>query len=245
MAAVSTTCGHTSVMDTTTRWTIDRFSGDRNESASDILVTEEQVTITANGDKLISTACSPGILRELTYGYLISEGMIRSIDDVTSYREEEGAIDVRISPTRNSQSLVPLASSYSILLKRMLEGAEQAQQSGTLFRQTGGTHAAAIFAPAGDMIFVEDISRTCAMEKAIGEALLAEADFSNSFIFLSSRISLSMVRKIARCKIPIIGCVSAPTFQAVAMADKLGICLCGFVRGERMNIYTHAERIIA
>ena len=232
-------------MDETTKRNIDRFTGARHELVDDILATEQQVTITVNSDEVIASACSPEMLRELTYGHLLSEGMIRSISDVNSYHEVEGAIDVEIHSLERSRDLAPIESAFSVSLDEVLEAASKANQRGRLFQLTGGAHAAAICATAGDMTFVEDISRTCALEKAIGMAFLSRVDLTERFVFLSSRIPSNMVKKIARCGIPMIGGVSAPTAQAVDLADKLGICLCGFVRGRRINIYSHKERIVA
>jgi len=90
---------------------------------------------------------------------------------------------------------------------------------------------------------VEDISRTCALEKAIGEALLRGVDFEQSFAFLSSRVPSRMITKLARCGVPIVAAVSAPTMDAVRLAERLNICLCGFVRDERLNVYAHGWRI--
>jgi FdhD protein len=89
----------------------------------------------------------------------------------------------------------------------------------------------------------EDISRTCALEKALGAALLAGADLRSSILFLTSRIPRSFVRKAARVGIPIVAAVSAPTFEAVEEAERLGICLCGFVRGDRFNAYSRPSRV--
>jgi FdhD protein len=112
-----------------------------------------------------------------------------------------------------------------------------------VFRETGGTHAAALGDFTGIKSFFEDISRTCALEKAVGDGLLRGIDFSKTFIFLSSRVSKGMVEKAARCGIPIIAGVSAPTLQAVERAQTLGICLCGFVRDKRLNIYANKWRV--
>jgi len=231
-------------METTAIRTIQRFSGERLEAVDDLLVVEQRVTLFVNKQKVLSTACSAGELRELAYGHLLSEGMIKDIDDVLSFCEEEGTIAVGVRPFQRVDCPPPIASRLCIPPERMLSVAAEAHQRAEAFQRTGGTHAVAICDSSGGMVFVEDISRTCALEKALGQALLAKADFSNSFIFLSSRIPVSMLTKIARCGIPIVGCVSAPTVQAVDLADKLGICLCGFVRGERMNIYSHEERMI-
>ena len=231
-------------MDTTRSRLIHRFSGERLEVVEDILVAEQQVTLFVNREKIISTACSPGQLRELAYGFLLSSGRINAADDVALYREEDGLIHVDVRPCQQIGDPLSIVSTFSIRLEQMLKAAAEVHRRGEIFQRTGGTHAVAVCDSTGGMIFAEDISRTCALEKAIGEALLSEAEFPDRFIFLSSRISSHMLIKIARCGIPIVGCVSAPTAQAAELADKLGICLCGFVRGERLNIYSHEERII-
>ena len=53
-----------------------------------------------------------------------------------------------------------------------------------------------------------------------------------------------MILKDAKAGIPIVVSKSAPTNLSRDIAKKLNITLAGFVRGERMNIYTNPERII-
>jgi FdhD protein len=64
-------------------------------------------------------------------------------------------------------------------------------------------------------------------------------------IITSGRVSSEIVLKAVRRNIPMIVSKSAPTDLGVRLADDLGITLVGFVRGKRMNVYTHTERIIA
>jgi FdhD protein len=44
-------------------------------------------------------------------------------------------------------------------------------------------------------------------------------------------------------RIPAIVSKSVPTDLGVRLANDLGVTLVGFVRGRRMNVYTHAQRI--
>ena len=60
---------------------------------------------------------------------------------------------------------------------------------------------------------------------------------------LSGRISFEMALKAVRAGIPILAAVSAPTSMALELAQELNLTLAGFVRGQRLNIYTHPERI--
>ena len=99
----------------------------------------------------------------------------------------------------------------------------------------------------------EDVARHNAMDKSIGYCLLNNIDLKDKIIFVSGRISCEMILKAAKAGIPIgipafavfsIISKSAPTNLSREIAQKLNITLAGFVRGERMNIYTEPQRII-
>jgi len=77
---------------------IHRFSDEGFEVVDNLLIVGQAVTPSVNGEKILSTACSPGNLHQLAYGYLLSAGMIRAIDDVISDPEEEGAIPGYVRP---------------------------------------------------------------------------------------------------------------------------------------------------
>jgi FdhD protein len=114
----------------------------------------------------------------------------------------------------------------------------------TVFKETGGVHGVALASPDGQIfIMAEDIGRHNAMDKAIGRALMERRDFGGLAALLSGRISFEMALKAARAGIPILAAVSAPTSMALALAEEMHLTLAGFVRGGKMNVYTHPERI--
>jgi FdhD protein len=112
---------------------------------------------------------------------------------------------------------------------------------------TGGTHCAALYARGGTLIAAhEDVGRHNAVDKVIGALLLARAAGpapEPALLAVSSRAGFEIVQKAARAGIAAVACVSAPTSLAIALAERAGIALAGFVRGGRMNVYAGAERI--
>ena len=232
-------------MEGTEKATIHRLVAGAVETTDDILVVEKNVAIEFDGEQLIRTTCSPGQMREWVLGYLFSEGWIEQAEDVAKIREANGlhSVELATSAPTGPAPVLPVASDLTIGTERLLEAAREAARRGKVFAATGGTHAMGIFGPTGIASFAEDISRTCALEKAIGAALLEGVVFGESFAFLSSRVPARMISKLARCGVPIAAAVSAPTHDAVRLAGKLKLCLCGFVRNERLNVYAHGWRV--
>ncbi|MBU0595509.1 formate dehydrogenase accessory sulfurtransferase FdhD [Candidatus Bipolaricaulota bacterium] len=211
----------------------------------DTLVTELNVAIQLHSKELIRATCSPGHLHEWVIGYLLSEGYIAKPGDVAEIEEADGVFGVRLSdlaPTEPREA-ARLESELIVEPQRVLDIARGVVSQADVFHRTGGTHAMAIATEHEVFAFAEDISRTCALEKALGIALLEGAEFGQCVAFLSSRVPSRMLIKLARCGIPIVAAVSAPTADAVRIAERLNVCLCGFVRDEKMNVYAHGWRL--
>jgi FdhD protein len=112
-----------------------------------------------------------------------------------------------------------------------------------LYRFCGGVHASALADTKELLVVAEDIGRHNTLDKIQGECLLRKLSSKDRLLFSTGRISSEMLIKAARMQIPIIVSRSSPTGRAVSLAKELGIALAGYVRGSRMTVYSHPERL--
>ena len=118
------------------------------------------------------------------------------------------------------------------------------EEKSLTFKNTGGVHSCALCSQESIEVLAEDIGRHNAVDKVFGECFMRGIFTQNKAILTSGRVSSEILIKVAKRKIPIIASHSAPTNLAVDLAERLNITLIGFVRGKRINIYTHNYRVI-
>jgi FdhD protein len=150
-----------------------------------------------------------------------------SIDDVA----------VRCEPLPRGLPVVPRTVITS--LPDTLRGAQAA------FDRTGGLHAAGLFETDGRLVAIrEDVGRHNALDKLIGSRVrVRELPLWDRLLMVSGRVSFEIVQKAAVAGVPVICAVSAPSDLAVRLADRLGVTLIGFLRGDGFNVYSHDGRV--
>jgi FdhD protein len=241
------------------------------ERVADRVIVEEPVTIMVDRVGSFTVMCTPSDLEALAVGFVFSEGMVHSTDDVLGIHVKEdlpNAIGIEIREpvqfgiarnlvvasscgmcgVRNVQKIladVPACPhSLEVPQQLLLDIAENLRPLQTTFALTGSSHAAALFDRDGAILaFAEDIGRHNALDKAIGKCLLMRQATDGCGVVLSGRVSLEMIAKAARAGVELVVAVSGVSSYAIAAALRWNITLCGFVRDGRINIYTDPTRI--
>jgi FdhD protein len=145
-----------------------------------------------------------------------------------------------------ASDVAPLAAEWTIPPAALppLPGRLRAVQS--VFEETGGLHAAGLFTRDGTLLdAAEDVGRHNAVDKIVGRMLMRDAlPLSECLLFVSGRTSFEIIQKAVFAGIPLVASVSAPSSLAIDLADRMGITLAGFVRGDAFNIYAHPGRVL-
>jgi FdhD protein len=249
------------------------FAGGILVPGARVLPDEVAVALTYNGTTQAVMMATPANLEDFARGFTLTEGIARDdeIDSITVLETPNG-IDVqtwlkpdaaaRLSARRRTMtgpvgcglcgidSLeealrdVPFATtSLSLTPVQICAAVAALPHHQSLHDATRAAHAAAFWQPDGTITVREDVGRHNALDKLIGATL--NMNTRSGAIVLTSRVSIDLVQKVAMFGAPMMIAVSAPTAEAVTLADKAGITLIALARADRFEIFTHPNRVTA
>jgi formate dehydrogenase accessory protein FdhD len=255
-------------MKNTRKMKIARIKDGISSDVEDEVIVDTFLTVSLNDKHIASFICSPGFEEEAAVGYLFSSGILNSINQVKKVIKKEYNVDVQtmefMSTPNSTETVITSAcgtpeewlklrkgfklprieSSLTVRSTIITSAIRRLNELSEIFRRTGGTHAAALFESDGRLICsAEDVSRHVAIDKVIGKGLMSKTDLKNSFLVSTGRLASDMVVKAVYAGIPIVASLAAPFSSGIQLAEATGITLVGFVRGNRMNIYTYPERV--
>jgi len=243
---------------------------DKPKHLQDVLVRESPITIFYNGRKLITLLCTPVETIELAVGFLVCEGFLTHYEQIKWISEDPGRGIVMVEGyvknrtlNRGERVIVSGCGKAAFLfpsedqLEQENSIAETSLSShcisqlirefykkSKLYLTTGGAHSCALANEGGIIFFSEDIGRHNAMDKVVGKCVMEGIGTNGSVILTTGRVSAEMILKARRMNATFLISRGAPTDLSVALSKKARITLIGFCRGERMNIYSHPERVM-
>jgi FdhD protein len=231
------------------------------------IVEERLVCISVNGTELATIMCSPNDLDLLALGFLTNEGLIDSLDDVRRLHlsKADSCVEVWLRDTAvelprrfiitagcgggvtfddMSQKHDPLQSDLRAAPEQLAELMRQMHLGAERYQQARGIHTAALANGSGLTLQVEDVGRHNCLDKLRGAALRQGLDTRDHILLTSGRISSEMINKARRMGTPIICSRTSPTNLSVALAESWQMTVVGYLRQNRMRIYTHPERVL-
>lgn len=249
---------------------IDKLIENEATEVEDVTIEEARLSLYLNDEKAISMMTIPKDQEAHAIGFLMSENVISSIDDVIEIKLSEDGLRVDVSANINEDSLKHLykektltsgcgggvtgtadselvipfnQTAFKVEPQTIYDEVKIFYKESELYNLTGCVHKAMIYLLDGTTVTAEDIGRHNAIDKAIGKCKLQRLDTTKSILFVSGRLSSEMVTKAVMHRIPMVVSRTAPTYLGVQTAHKHGITLIGFARGRKLNLYTHSGRI--
>jgi FdhD protein len=232
------------------------------------LSTEYTFTVLINGSPYTEVACSGSDLEYFAIGHMLSNNIIKTIDDIREVIINEEKKELNIVTDMNEGMLERLLSVKFIasgcgqagkvadtaIINTNLTTLEALTVINTMkdflhysneHKVAHGTHSCALYYVKGEKIaYFEDIGRHNAVDKSIGFALKNSLDLKDKMIVSTGRISSEIVHKSINAGIPVIISRSSTTSLGYELALKHNVILIGRVKASSFIIYNGKNFII-
>jgi FdhD protein len=235
------------------------------------IISEATLRVILNGEEYVSLICLQEYPEQLALGFLFTEGVIDSLEDVenVSLDEQRYEVSVRLrseldlsfrerqrSVTSTSakgltflnpkkqETLLVLEDSFRVSMRDIWQMADSFSRMSQIKKEIGGVHSA-MFRYRDSSVFCEDVGRHNCIDKIAG-ILLKDGQLervTEGLMFSSGRVSTEILSKILRLRIPIYVSLTTPTSSVVDTARKYNLTLLGYVRDGSAVLYSGSERV--
>lgn len=216
------------------------YRGVYKEIYKSVLI-EEELDLIFN-DSQIRLNCTMENVEDFIVGYLFTNSLINSFDDIKYFNIDKNKVIVKAS---KSEKYIKNKSKIAISTKEILNSIDTFNSTSNLFKKTRSAHSCGLYQGDKIVIFREDIGRHNALDKVIGAILRENINLDNSFIYISGRLPLVMVEKLTKVGINIVISLAKPTDLAINYGIKNNLTIIGDTRkADGFTVYTGFENII-
>ena len=234
-------------------------------SEQESVALETPYTIMLNEVDIGASMVLPVGLEEFGVGFLFGQGYIERREEIKEvlvcpegrisvYADVENTEpkDVIITsgcggtgkiPREMLEGVIAEPLEYSLPFAELKPFITQVYQVSPLGTLTHCVHGCGFWSAGELKLYYEDVGRHNAVDKMMGAILLGKAEPKGA-IYTTGRLTSDMVLKCARMRIPIVLSRTAPSSLGIAIAARTGLTLAGYGRQERLNVFTHPERVV-
>jgi len=237
------------------------------------LAKEVPFALFVNDREILSIATLPTHLEELFVGFLVSEGVLLRLEELSECAVDYDSHLVRIELDMPEERLANLERKgmltsgcaggmvFSVesamapksvrsqrLKLRCSDVMTRMQDLDTfpgMYRITRGVHAASVADATSTLVILEDLGRHNAVDKIVGYCFLNQVPTQDKLLLTTGRITSEVLTKAARSNFPMVVSRSSASAMAVAMAQQQGIDVVTYVRGGRFNYFPHGATELA
>jgi formate dehydrogenase assembly factor FdhD len=214
------------------------IAGGQRITKEEIVAAETHLQVVLNASIVGDLRCSPELEKELAIGYLVTGGFISGLEDVEMTRTSEASCWVTTKRASYRKEVQKRASARTVPFSQVRDSVGAMVQGQSIHKATGGTHAAALHNPdTGQMFASEDMSRTSALLKAVGAAVLHGINLTEVFAVTTGRLTAETVVRCAGAGIPMLASRTVATDEAVRRATERNLTLIGAVRNDQAWLY--------
>lgn len=228
---------------------------------------EVPYTLFVNDREILSIATLPTHLEDLFIGFLVSEGVLLSLEEVVVCHVDHGNKIVIVEldvPTERIEKVERKGMLTSGCAGGMVFSVETAASGGSVglgtlkvpcssimkrmheldthkgvYRATKGVHGASVASLTEILEIREDLGRHNAVDKIVGHCFRNRIQTSDKLLLTTGRITSEVLSKAARGGFPIIVSRSSVSALAAQLAAQCSIDVASYVRGRRFNYFSH------